>query len=288
MISAKEQLRIITKGASMVVNEEELLKKLENSVANDRPLNVKFGMDPSAPDIHLGHAVLLRKVRQMQELGHRVTIVIGDFTGKIGDPTGKSKTRNALSSEQVMENAKTYCDQIFNIIDRDKCDVRFNSEWLSKLNFEDVIKLASTTTVARMLERDDFTNRYDNNIPILGICAGNNNIVRAVGGKVLRFDNKETHKSFDKYVHKIKIDKNSKLYKIIGKDEIMVNSRHKAYTADSSILKCVAYSDDGVVEVVEDESKKFYMAVQFHPESLYKTDENMNRIFEKFIEICQK
>lgn len=166
MISAKEQLRIITKGASMVVNEEELLKKLENSVANDRPLNVKFGMDPSAPDIHLGHAVLLRKVRQMQELGHRVTIVIGDFTGKIGDPTGKSKTRNALSSEQVMENAKTYCDQIFNIIDRDKCDVRFNSEWLSKLNFEDVIKLASTTTVARMLERDDFTNRYDNNIPI--------------------------------------------------------------------------------------------------------------------------
>lgn len=129
---------------------------------------------------------------------------------------------------------------------------------------------------------------YDNNIPILGICAGNNNIVRAVGGKVLRFDNKETHKSFDKYVHKIKIDKNSKLYKIIGKDEIMVNSRHKAYTADSSILKCVAYSDDGVVEVVEDESKKFYMAVQFHPESLYKTDENMNRIFEKFIEICQK
>lgn len=166
MISAKEQLRIITKGASVVVNEEELLKKLENSVANDRPLNVKFGMDPSAPDIHLGHAVLLRKVRQMQELGHRVTIVIGDFTGKIGDPTGKSKTRNALSSEQVMENAKTYCDQIFNIIDRDKCDVRFNSEWLSKLNFEDVIKLASTTTVARMLERDDFTNRYDNNIPI--------------------------------------------------------------------------------------------------------------------------
>lgn len=166
MISAKEQLRIITKGASMVVNEEELLKKLENSVANDRPLNVKFGMDPSAPDIHLGHAVLLRKVRQMQELGHKVTIVIGDFTGKIGDPTGKSKTRNALSSEQVMENAKTYCDQIFNIIDRDKCDVRFNSEWLSKLNFEDIIKLASTTTVARMLERDDFSNRYNKNIPI--------------------------------------------------------------------------------------------------------------------------
>ena len=129
---------------------------------------------------------------------------------------------------------------------------------------------------------------YDNNIPILGICAGNNNIVRAVGGKILRFNNKKAHKSLDKYVHKIKIDKNSNLYKIIGKDEMMVNSRHKAYTADSSILKCVAYSDDGVVEAVEDETKRFYMAVQFHPESLYKTDENMNSIFKYFINICRE
>ena len=129
---------------------------------------------------------------------------------------------------------------------------------------------------------------YDNNIPILGICAGNNNLVRAVGGKILRFNNKKAHKSLDKYVHKIKIDKNSNLYKIIGKDEMMVNSRHKAYTADSSILKCVAYSDDGVVEAVEDETKRFYMAVQFHPESLYKTDENMNSIFKYFINICRE
>lgn len=129
---------------------------------------------------------------------------------------------------------------------------------------------------------------YDNNIPILGICAGNNNIVRAVGGKISRFDDNETHKSLDKYVHKIKIDKNSKLYKIIGKDEIMVNSRHKAYTEDSSILKCVAYSDDGIVEAVEDENKRFYMAVQFHPESLYRTDKNMNNIFKYFIDICKE
>ena len=128
---------------------------------------------------------------------------------------------------------------------------------------------------------------YDNDIPILGICAGNNNVVRAVGGKILRFDDNETHKSLDKYVHKIKIDKSSNFYKIIGKEEIMVNSRHKAYTADSSILKCVAYSDDGVVEAVEDASKKFYMAVQFHPESLYRTDENMNNIFKYFINICK-
>lgn len=166
MISAKEQFKIITKGASLVVNEEELMKKLEKSVANNRPLNIKFGMDPSAPDIHLGHAVLLRKLRQMQELDHKVIIIIGDFTGRIGDPTGKSKTRNALSGEQVIANAKTYCDQIFNIIDKDRCEVRFNSEWLSKLDFEEIIKLASTTTVARMLERDDFTNRYRSNTPI--------------------------------------------------------------------------------------------------------------------------
>ena len=129
---------------------------------------------------------------------------------------------------------------------------------------------------------------YDNNIPILGICAGNNNIVRAVGGKILRFEEPEKHKSLAKYVHKIKIDTKSNLYKIIGKEEIMVNSRHKAYTDNSSILKCVAYSDDGVIEAVEDKNKKFYMGVQFHPESLYKTDENMNNIFKNFIESCKK
>lgn len=130
---------------------------------------------------------------------------------------------------------------------------------------------------------------YDNNIPILGICAGNNNLVRAVGGEISRFDNIEMvnkHKSLEKYVHEIKIENNSNLYKIIGKEKIMVNSRHKSYTDNSSVLNCVAFSDDGVVEAVEDANKKFYMAVQFHPESLYKEDENMNNIFKKFIEIC--
>lgn len=130
---------------------------------------------------------------------------------------------------------------------------------------------------------------YDNNIPILGICAGNNNLVRAVGGEISRFDNIEMvnkHKSLEKYVHEIKIESNSNLYKIIGKEKIMVNSRHKSYTDNSSVLNCVAFSDDGVVEAVEDANKKFYMAVQFHPESLYKEDENMNNIFKKFIEIC--
>lgn len=166
MLSAKEQLRIITKGLLSCVNEEELLAKLERSVATDSPLTIKFGLDPSAPDIHLGHAVPLRKMRQMQELGHQVVIIIGDFTGRIGDPTGKSKGRVALSEEQVKENAMTYCEQIFRILDRDKTVLRFNSEWLSKLTFEDVLKLGASTTVARMLERDDFQSRYRNNTPI--------------------------------------------------------------------------------------------------------------------------
>lgn len=166
MLSAQEQLRIICKGVQTCVNEDELLAKLEKSITNNRPLIIKLGLDPSAPDIHLGHAVVLRKIRQMQELGHQAIIVIGDFTGKIGDPTGKSKGRIALTNEQVKENAMTYCEQIFKVIDREKTVVRFNSEWLSKLCFEDVLKLGATTTVARMLERDDFQNRYKSNVPI--------------------------------------------------------------------------------------------------------------------------
>lgn len=160
--SPEEQLKIILKGAADCVNREELLKKLEKGT----PLTVKLGLDPSAPDIHLGHAVVLRKIKQMQDLGHRAVIVIGDFTGKIGDPSGKSKGRTALSDEQVRANAATYCEQIFKVLDKDKTDVRFNSEWLAKLTFEDVIRLASTTTVARILERDDFQNRYRNQTPI--------------------------------------------------------------------------------------------------------------------------
>ena len=165
-VSIEEQIKIITKGVETLVNEEDLRKKLEKSKKDNKPLVIKLGLDPSAPDIHLGHAVVLRKIKQMQDLGHKAVIVIGDFTGKIGDPTGKSKGRKALSEEQVQENAKTYKEQIFKILDKDKTEVRFNSEWLSKLNFEDVIRLASSTTVARMLERDDFQKRYKNNIPI--------------------------------------------------------------------------------------------------------------------------
>lgn len=166
MLTPKEQMRIICKGVHTLVNEEELLLKLERSCRLQKPLVIKLGLDPSAPDIHLGHAVVLRKIKQMQDLGHRVVIVIGDFTGKIGDPTGKSKGRAALTDEQVRENARTYCEQIFKVLDKERTEVRFNSEWLSRLTFEEVIKLASTTTLARMLERDDFQNRYQNQIPI--------------------------------------------------------------------------------------------------------------------------
>lgn len=166
MLTPKEQMRIICKGVHQCVNEEELLVKLEKSYKQEEPLIIKLGLDPSAPDIHLGHAVVLRKIRQMQELGHQAVIIIGDFTGKIGDPTGKSKGRVALSDEKVKENALTYCEQIFKILDKEKTMVRFNSEWLSKLNFEDVMRLAATSTVARMLERDDFQNRYKNGVPI--------------------------------------------------------------------------------------------------------------------------
>ena len=166
MLGPKEQIKIICKGTEELINEEELLAKLEKSCKDEKPLIIKLGLDPSAPDIHLGHTVVLRKVKQMQDLGHRAVIIIGDFTGKIGDPTGKSKTRIPLSDGQVLKNAETYCEQIFKVLDKEKTEVRFNSEWLSRLNFEDVIKLASTTTVARMLERDDFQNRYRSQLPI--------------------------------------------------------------------------------------------------------------------------
>ncbi|BCN30604.1 tyrosine--tRNA ligase [Anaeromicropila herbilytica] len=166
MKSVEEQFKIITKGVDTLVNEEELKEKLKRSIKEDKPLIIKLGLDPSAPDIHLGHAVVLRKIKQMQDLGHKAVIIIGDFTGQIGDPTGKAKGRKALSKEQVKENAITYQTQIFKILDKDKTEIRFNGEWLSKLNFEDVIKLVASTTVARILERDDFKKRYSNNVPI--------------------------------------------------------------------------------------------------------------------------
>lgn len=166
MKSIDEQIRIISKGVDEIIGLEDLKNKLEKSQKESKPMTIKLGLDPSAPDIHLGHTVVLRKMKQLQDLGHKVVIIIGDFTGKIGDPTGKSKARKALSTEQVLENAKTYEEQILKVLDKDKTEIVFNSKWLSKLNFEEVISLASTTTLARMLEREDFKKRYENQTPI--------------------------------------------------------------------------------------------------------------------------
>lgn len=161
-----ETIKIMLKGSAEHTNIEEIREKLEKVEKEKRPLRIKLGLDPSAPDIHIGHAVVLRKIRQLQELGHEAIIIIGDFTGMIGDPTGKSKTRKQLTKNQVKENAKTYEKQIFKILKKDKTIVRFNSEWLGKMNFGDVINLAAKCTVARMLERDDFKKRYENQQPI--------------------------------------------------------------------------------------------------------------------------
>ena len=161
MISIDEQIKIISKGADEIIDIEDLKAKLEKSQKEGKPLRVKLGLDPTAPDIHLGHAVVLRKIKQLQDLGHKAIIIIGDFTGMIGDPSGRSKTRPALTKEEVLENARTYQEQIFKVIDRDKTEVRFNSEWLGALNFSDVIVLASRHTVARMLEREDFKKRFE-------------------------------------------------------------------------------------------------------------------------------
>ncbi len=162
----EQQLEIIKQNAVDVVPEDELLEKLRRSYETGRPLRVKLGCDPSAPDLHIGHSVVLRKLRQFQELGHQAVLVIGDFTAMIGDPSGRKKTRPALTFEQTRQNAQTYFRQAGKILDMERLEIRYNSEWLSKMNFADVIKLASKYTVARMLERDDFEIRYREGIPI--------------------------------------------------------------------------------------------------------------------------
>ena len=151
-----ETLAIIQRGTDEILPLEELKKKLEKN----KPLRVKLGMDPTAPDLHLGHTVVINKMKQLQDLGHEIIFLIGDFTGMIGDPTGKNVTRKPLTKEDVRENAKTYTEQIFKILDKDKTRIAFNSEWMSKMNSTEMISLASKHTVARMLERDDFSKRY--------------------------------------------------------------------------------------------------------------------------------
>ncbi len=162
LLTPEEQLLILKKNCVDLVSEEELLDKLKGG----KPLRVKLGVDPSRPDLHLGHAVVLRKLKQFQDLGHQVVLIIGDFTAMIGDPTGRNSTRPMLSREEVVENAKTYAEQAFMILDKEKTEIRYNSEWLGSMTFADVVKLAGKYTVARMLEREDFAKRYSEGTPI--------------------------------------------------------------------------------------------------------------------------
>lgn len=161
-----EQMLLISRGAAEIVPEEEMRQKLYMSIKERKPLRIKLGLDPTAPDIHLGHTVVLNKLRQFQDLGHEVHLIIGDFTARIGDPSGRSETRRQLSDEEIKVNAATYQEQIFKILDEKKTVVHFNSEWLKKINLADVLNLASRYTVARMLERDDFSKRYKDGLPI--------------------------------------------------------------------------------------------------------------------------
>ena len=166
MMKPDKQMQLILRGAAEVIQEEELLKKLQRAHAQDKPLVVKTGFDPTAPDIHLGHTVLIEKMRHFQELGHNVVFLIGDFTGMIGDPSGKNEMRPPLTPGQVQENAATYREQIFKILSPEKTRIVFNSEWLDKLSPAQMITLMSRYTVARMLEREDFKNRYASGTPI--------------------------------------------------------------------------------------------------------------------------
>lgn len=165
MFNVEDTIKYLINGTENI-DVVAIKEKVEEVYKQNRVLNIKFGMDPSAPDIHLGHAVALRKIRQLQNLGHHVTIIIGDFTGMIGDPSGKSKTRNQLSKEQVRSNAVTYVDQIFKVIDKNKTTVLYNGDWYSEMTFPEVIELCSKATVARILERDDFAKRYKSQTPI--------------------------------------------------------------------------------------------------------------------------
>lgn len=165
-LSVKEQLEVIKRGTSEIVPENELIDKLNESLKENRPLKIKLGVDPTRPDLHLGHSVILRKMRQFQDLGHVVILIIGGFTAMIGDPTGQNKTRPALTEKEVTENAQTYIDQAKKILDFDKLTIVNNLDWLGDMSFMDVIMLSSQMTVARMIERDDFSKRFQNNEPI--------------------------------------------------------------------------------------------------------------------------
>jgi len=165
-LPVQDQMELIKKGSEEIIPENELVEKLEKSYLSGKPLTIKLGCDPSRPDLHIGHGVVLRKLRHFQDLGHQAVLVIGDFTAMIGDPSGRNKTRPQLTLKDAQENAKSYVEQSSSILDMKSLKVEYNSTWLNKMNFSDVINLSSSYTVARMLERDDFTKRFKQEVPI--------------------------------------------------------------------------------------------------------------------------
>jgi tyrosyl-tRNA synthetase len=166
MENIQQALKVIKNGVEIILPDNSIQEKFELSAKEKRPLVVKLGLDPTAPDLHLGHSVVLRKLKEFQDLGHKVVLIIGDFTASIGDPTGKNKTRPPLSQDKIEENSKTYINQLSKILDINNVEIRYNSEWLGKMNLSDVIKLLSQYNIGRMLTRDDFRKRYENEIPI--------------------------------------------------------------------------------------------------------------------------
>jgi tyrosyl-tRNA synthetase len=162
----EQEIEIIKRGAVDLISENELIDKLKKAKSEKRPLRIKLGLDPTAPDLHLGHTVVLQKLKQFQELGHTAIFLIGDFTGMIGDPTGRIEARPALTKEELLQNAETYKEQVFKILDPDKTEIRFNSEWMETMTAADMIRLCAKYTMARIMEREDFKNRYTNNLPI--------------------------------------------------------------------------------------------------------------------------
>lgn len=165
-MSIEHQLAVIKRGAVDLINEKELKDKIERSETEKKPLRIKLGMDPTAPDLHLGHTVVLQKLKQFQDLGHIAVFLIGDFTAMIGDPTGRNETRPALTKEEILANAETYKKQVFKILDPEKTEIRYNSEWFEKISAADMVRLCAQYTMARIMEREDFRNRYQNNMPI--------------------------------------------------------------------------------------------------------------------------
>ncbi|MGE0487633.1 MAG: tyrosine--tRNA ligase [Vulcanimicrobiota bacterium] len=165
-LPVEEQFELLKRGTAEIISEEDLKARLKESAEQKRPLRIKLGLDPTAPHIHLGFAVVLRKLRQFQDLGHQVVLLIGDFTARVGDPSGRSETRKVLTPEEIEENGRTYAEQFSRILDPDKTEVRFNSEWLGPMSFADVVTLSSRYTVARIMERDDFEKRFREGVPI--------------------------------------------------------------------------------------------------------------------------